>query len=186
MPLVQRAVARRQVEKAREEMPADRIGGRYLMRQRVFALGDDFYIQDEQGQRVFKIDGKVLRVRTTLKFEDMQGNEIYKIQEKKVRVRESMNIYRGDDVVAKVHNALVTPMRDRFQIEVPGGADFTTKGNILYHEYVMERDGKAMAIVSKNWFRVRDTYGVEVADTEDTLLVLAMTVCIDMMSHEGR
>jgi uncharacterized protein YxjI len=116
----------------------------------------------------------------------MQGQEIYKIQEKMVRVRESMNIYRGDEVAAKVHNALITPLRDRFQIEVPGGTDFTTKGNILYHEYVMERDGKPMAIVSRQWFRVRDSYGVEVADAEDTLLVLAMTVCIDMMAHEGR
>ena len=186
MPLLQRAVARRQMAEAREAMPADRIGGRYLMRQRLFALGQDFFVQDEQGQRVFRIDGKVLRVRTTLIFEDMQGQEIYKIQEKMVRVRESMNIYRGDEVAAKVHNALITPLRDRFQIEVPGGADFTTKGNILYHEYVMERDGKPMAIVSRKWFRVRDSYGVEVADAADTLLVLAITVCIDMMAHEGR
>jgi uncharacterized protein YxjI len=140
--MLRRAAARRQMNKAREQMPADRIGGRYLMRQKLFALGQDFYVEDENGQRVFKIDGKVLRVRTTLKFKDMQGNEIYKIQEKKVRVRESMNIYRGDDVAAKVHNALITPMRDRFKIEVPGGSDVTTKGNILYHEYIMERNGQ--------------------------------------------
>ena len=88
--------------------------------------------------------------------------------------------------MAKVHNAMFTPVRDRFTIEVPGGSDFTTKGNILYHEYIMERDGHPIGIVSRKWFRIRDSYGVEVASAEDTLLVLAMTVCIDMMSHEGR
>jgi uncharacterized protein YxjI len=178
--MLRRRAARRQVERAREEMPEGRIGGRYLMREKVFAIGDDFYVQNEQGQNVYKIDGKAFRIRSTLKFEDMQGNEIYKLQERKVRIRDSMNIYRGGEVAAKVHNALITPVRDRFKIEVPGKPDLTTKGNILYHEYVVEREGTPIAIISRKWFRIRNTYGVEVADAEDALLVLAITVCIDM------
>ena len=178
--MLRRRAARRQVERAREQMPEGRIGGRYLMREKVFAIGDDFYVQNEQGQKVYKIDGKAFRIRATLKFEDMQGNEIYKLQERKVRIRDSMNIYRGDEVAAKVHNALITPVRDRFTIEIPGQPDLVTKGNILYHEYVVEREGSPIAIVSRKWFRIRNTYGVEVADAEDALLVLAITVCIDM------
>ena len=160
----------------------DRIGTRFKMRQRVFAIGDDFWIENDRGQRVFKVDGKVFRVRSTLKFEDAQGNEIYKIQERKVRIRDSMNIYRGGEVAAKVHNALITPLRDRFTIEVPGKPDLITKGNILYHEYVVEQEGTPIAVVSRKWFRIRNTYGVEVSDAEDALLVLAITVCIDMFS----
>ena len=164
----------------------DRIGTRFKMRQKIFAIGDDFWIENEQGQRVFKVDGKVFRVRDTLKFEDTQGNEIYKIQEKMLRVRDTMNIYKGNQVAAKVHNALLTPLRDRWKVSIPGGADLRTQGNVLHHEYKIKRDGYTVARVSKRWFRVRDTYGVEVQNIEDALLILAITVVIDMMAHPGR
>lgn len=90
------------------------VGNRYRMRQRMFAIGDDFYIEDEQGRRAFKVDGKALRVRSTLKFEDASGREPYKIQEKLARVRDSMTIERTDGgAAARVHDALITPLRDR-------------------------------------------------------------------------
>ena len=163
------------------------VGNRYQMRQRMFSLGDDFYIQDEQGRRAFKVDGKALRVRSTLKFEDANGRELYKIQERIARVRDSMTIERPDgSAAAKVHNALITPLRDRWAIDVPGGADMSTKGNIVNHEYKIEQGGAVVATVSRRWFRVRDTYGVEIAPGQDDALLLAITVVIDMMAHQGR
>jgi len=172
---------------AAESLPGEQpIGTRFQMRQRLFAFGNDFDIENDRGERVFHVDGKPLRLRATLLFQDMQGNEIYRVQEKLLRVRDTMRIYRGKVVVAQVHNALFTPLRDRFRIEIPGGQDMTTHGNILYHEYTIERNGETLARVSKRWFRVRDTYGVEVAQSEEALLILAITVVIDTMSHEGR
>ena len=53
------------------------------------------------------------------------------------------------------------------------------KGNIVDHEYEIDRDGRTVATVSKRWFRVRDTYGVEMAPGEDDALVLAIAVCVD-------
>lgn len=174
-------------EGAAEPVPVEQpIGTRFQMRQRLFAFGDDFDIENDRGERIFHVDGKALSLRATLLFQDMQGNDIYRIQEKLLRVRDTMRIYRGRVVVARVHNALFTPLRDRFRIEIPGGQDMTTHGNILYHEYTIDRNGDTVARVSKSWFRVRDAYGVEVAPSEDALLVLAITVVIDTMSHEGR
>lgn len=160
---------------------------RFQMRQRMFAIGDDFYIEDGTGRRAYKVDGKALRIRSTLLIEDMQGRELYKIQERKVRVRDSMNVERADGrVAAKVHNAMLTPLRDRWQIDVPGGQDLTAQGNIVNHEYRIERGRQAVATVSKKWFRVRDSYGIEITPGEDAALLLAIAVCIDMMAHEGR
>jgi uncharacterized protein YxjI len=42
-----------------------------------------------------------------------------------------------------------------------------------------------VATISKRWFRIRDTYGVDIAPGQDDLLVLAITVCIDAMSQVG-
>lgn len=162
-------------------------GNRYQMRQRMFAIGDDFFIEDDQGRRAFKVDGKALRVRSTLKFEDANGRELYKIQEKLARVRDSMTIERADgSAAAKVHNALITPLRDRWTINVPGGEDMTTTGNIVQHEYRIEQGRTTIATVSKKWFRVRDSYGVDIAPGHDDALILAITVVIDMMAHKGR
>ncbi|MCB0161438.1 MAG: LURP-one-related family protein, partial [Caldilineaceae bacterium] len=142
---------------------------------------------NDRGQKVFKVDGKAIRIRGTLIFEDARGQELYKIQERIARVRDTMNIEDGRGrPAAKVHNALITPLRDRWQIDVPGGQNLSTQGNILNHEYRIERGRQTIATVSRKWFRIRDSYGVEVAPGEDAALMLAITVVIDMMAHAGR
>lgn len=162
-------------------------GNRYQMRQRLVAIGDDFAITDEHGRTVFSVDGKALRLRSTLFFEDARGTKLYKIQTRVMRIRDSMTIERPDgSAAAKVHNALITPLRDRWKVDIPGGQDMSASGNILDHEYRIEQGGAVVATVSKKWFRVRDTYGVQTAPGQDDALLLAITVVVDMMAHEGR
>jgi uncharacterized protein YxjI len=153
------------------------------MREKLFAIGDDFWIENDAGERAFKVDGKALRIRETLVLEDPSGAELFTIQERKLRVRDTMEIERGGRTVATVKKALITPLRDRFSIEVADGEDLEAKGNVVDHEYKIERDGKQVAEVSKRWFRVRDTYGIEVAPGQDDPLLLAVTVCIDRMTR---
>jgi uncharacterized protein YxjI len=160
---------------------------RYQMRQKIFALGQDFFIENEQGQKVFKVDGKVLRVRDTLKFKDMQGNTLCQIQQKIARIRDTMDIDGPDgNAVASVKKAIITPIRDRWTVKIGNGPDLKVQGNILDHEYKIEGEGKKIAEISKKWFRLRDTYGVEVAPGQNDVVILAVTVAVDMMAHAGR
>jgi uncharacterized protein YxjI len=152
------------------------------MRQRLLSIGDDYWIEDEDGRRAFRVDGKALRVRQTFVLEDAQGDEVATIQERKLSVRDKMAIERGGASLATVRKALVG-IRDRFSIDVAGGGEMKAKGNIVDHEYEIDRDGQTVASVSKRWFRVRDTYGVEIAPGEDDALVLAIAVCVDALSH---
>jgi uncharacterized protein YxjI len=155
---------------------------RYQMREKLISIGDDYWIEDEAGRRAFKVDGKALRIRDTMVLRDARGAELAKIQERKLRVRDSMEIER-DGGNATVHKALVG-IRDRFKIDVDGGSDLSAHGNLVDHEYEIERDGDTVATVSKRWFRVRDTYGVEIQPGQDEALILAITVCIDAMTHD--
>jgi uncharacterized protein YxjI len=133
---------------------------------------------------VFKIDGKALRVRQTLVFEDAHGKELCKIQERMLRVKDSMEIEGpGGERVAMVKKALITPVRERWTVNVRNGPDMDVQGNILDHEYRIEQGRDKVAEVSKKWFRLRDTYGVEIAPGQDDVLILAATVCIDMMGQ---
>jgi uncharacterized protein YxjI len=163
----------------------DEMGGtRYQMREKVFAIGDDFWIETEAGDRAFKVDGKALRIRQTFVLESPSGEELFKIQEKKLHIRDTMSVERDGDTVATIQKALFTPLRERFTIELAGGGELSAKGNIVDHEYEIERDGDKIAEISKRWFRIRDTYGIEIAAGENDALILAATVCIDEMSHD--
>ena len=161
----------------------DLSGTRYQMRERVFAIGDDFWVETGGGERVFKVNGKALRVRDTLVLESPAGEELYTIQEKKLRVRDTMEVEQGGRTIATIKKALVSPLRDRYSIAVEGGNDLEAKGNIVDHEFKIERDGEKVAEVSKRWFRVRDTYGIEVAPGQNDALILAVAVCIDQMGR---
>jgi len=153
------------------------------MREKMFSIGDDYWIETGEGERAFKVDGKALRFRDTLVLADPSGAELFTVQEKKLHIRDTMDIESGGRRVASVKKALITPLRERFSVEVDRGEDMTAKGNIVDHEFKIERDGKQVAEVSKRWFRVRDTYGIEVAPGHDGALILAVTVCIDQMSR---
>ena len=162
-------------------------GNRYQMRQKMVAIGDDYWIENDRGQKVFKVDGKALRVRQTLLFEDAHGNELAKVQEKMLRVKDSMEIEgpHGENL-AMVKKALITPVRERWTVKIKGGADLEVKGNILDHEYTIGEGRDKVAEVSKKWFRVRDSYGVSIAPGQDDVVILAVAVCIDEMAHGGR
>ena len=153
----------------------------------MFAFGDDFWIETGRGQRAYLVDGKALRMRDTLLFKDSQGRERYKLQEKIARVRDTMTLYNADgSTAATIKKALITPLRDRYTVDVPGQPGLETQGNILHHEYTIEQGGRRVATISKSWFRVRDTYGIDVTPgTIDPLLAVAMTVAIDMMQSVG-
>ena len=156
-------------------------GPTFRMREKMMAIGDDYWIEDDDGNKVFKVNGKAARLRQTFILEDTQGNELSKIQEKKLTVRDKMTIECGD-ARATVRKRLLG-IRDHYIIEVDGGEDLKAHGNIVDHEYEIERDGDTVAKVSKKWFRVRDTYGVQLAEDQDVALILAITVCVDAMSR---
>jgi uncharacterized protein YxjI len=154
------------------------------MREKLVSIGDDFWIENQQGQKTFKVDGKAVRVRDTLKFKDRNGNTLCQIQERKLRVKDSMEIEDAHGKqVAMVKKALISPVRDRWTVKIKDGPDLDVKGNILDHEYKIGEGRDRVAEVSKKWFRIRDSYGVEIAPGQDDIVILAVTVAIDQMAH---
>ena len=121
---------------------------RYQMREKLLSIGDDYWIENDSGERAYKVDGKALRLRDTFELRDASGAEVAKIQERKLRVRDSMKIEFATGH-ATVHKALIG-IRDRFVIDVDGGPDLKAHGNIVDHEYKIEQDGDVVAEVSKN------------------------------------
>jgi len=171
----------------RQERQFEREATRYQMRQRMLSIGDDYEIENERGERVFKLDGKALRIRKTILFKDMDGRELAKIQERMLHIKDSMEIEGADgNRMAMVKKAMITPFRERWVVKIEDGQDLHVEGNVVDHEYRFERDGAKVAEVSKRWFRIRDTYGVEVAPDENGVLILAASAVLDTMAHPDR
>ena len=156
---------------------------RYLMKQKLFCWGDDFRIQNEAGEDVFFVDGRAFSIGDKLSFQDMAGNELAFIRQKLLSWGPTYEIQRDGQLAAVVKKELFTFFRCRFMIDVPGPDDLEAEGNFLDMEYTFSRGGTTVAEVSKRWFTFTDTYGVDIADDEDPVLILASTVVIDMVCH---
>ncbi len=152
----------------------------YLIRERIFDIGNDFDITDESGRRVYHVDGKVFTLRDRLVIEDAQGNEVASVHRRLVALRRTYSISIGGEKAADMRKKLITPFRDRYTVDVPGPDDLEMRGDLLDHEYTVERSGRTVATVSKRWFTIRDTYAVDVADGEDHLLILAAVLALDL------
>jgi uncharacterized protein YxjI len=159
---------------------------RYRMQQKMISIGDDYWIDDESGDHRYKVNGKAIRARRTYHLEDRDGRRVATVQSRPLRIKDSMAIEDAEGHrVAVVKKAIVGPLRDRWRIKQENGADLTVQGNILDHEYTIERDGYKIAEVSKKWFRLRDTYGLNIGPDADHTTILAATVAIDAMAHPG-
>ena len=157
----------------------------YLIRKKLIALGDDFWVEDDAGRRVFHVDGKTLRVRKTFVIETPEGEEVVTIREQKLRLHKTMTIDRQGEPVATVRKALVTPLRDRFTVELARGGVLEVRGDLLDHEFTIAwENGVPVAEVSKRWFGVRDTYGLAVEPDQDVVLALAIAVCVDAIERD--
>lgn len=157
---------------------------RYKIRQKMLSIGDDFWIENQDGERAFKVDGKALRLRKTLIFEDLNGNKLAKIQERLLAIKDTMAVEDADgNQMAVIKKGLIAPLGDHWKVTVRGGPDLDVQGNILDHEYSIMEKRQKIAEISKKWLSITDTYGVEIDDGQNDILILALAIAIDMMSH---
>jgi len=153
---------------------------RYLVRERAFGIGEDFWVEDEHGERAFLVDGKALRLRETFELKDRQGNVLAVIRKKAVSLRDTMRVERDGAVMVTVREKRLTPMRAAYRAELATGEELEIRGDLFGKEYDIEHEGRRLARVSRKWFRIRDTYAVQVEHEEaDPVMLISIAVCVD-------
>ncbi|MPY64866.1 LURP-one-related/scramblase family protein [Streptomyces spongiae] len=151
---------------------------RLLVRDRILGIGDDYWIEDEHGTKVFLVDGKALRLRDTFELKDTQGHVLIDIRQKMFALREAMVIERDGDPLATVRRKRLSLLRNHYRVALVDGTELDVSGKILDREFAIEYDGELLAHISRRWLRVRETYGVDIVrDDADPALLLAITVC---------
>src|SRR5215831_16230212 len=152
----------------------------YVIRERMFRLGEDSDITDEAGRPVLQVDGKVLSLHNRLVLRDPAGREVGQLHRKLAALRPAYEITLGGKNVAEVRRHLFTPFGERFTIDVPGPSDMEISGDLLSHEFTIDRDGHTVATVSKRWLSVTASYAVDAAPGEDDVLILASVFALDL------
>src|SRR6266851_1462131 len=144
---------------------------RYKLQRKLFSIGEDFWIEDDRGESVFKVDGKALSIRETFVLQDQNGSELLSVHAKLIALQPTMKIERQGQ---------------HYTIQIEGGPAYETDGDITNHEYQVRAKGVPIAQISRQWFSIRDAYGVAVAPGQDDVLLLAAAVCIDEISERAR
>ncbi len=157
---------------------------RYMLRQRMFSIGDDFWITDERGDRAFLVDGKALSIRQTLEIKDSSGAVVASVHKKLMALRDALEIERDGQVIATVRREMFSPLHHNSAIDLADGRTLAAVGNLTGREFDIRDGGHTVARVSRAWFTMRDTYGVDVAPGGDDALLLAAAVCLDRIHHE--
>jgi uncharacterized protein YxjI len=157
---------------------------RYAVQEKLFSIGDDFWITDERGGKAFLVDGKVLRLRQTLEIQDPDGRVLVSVRKKLVSMHETMEIEQDGAVVATVRKALISPLHHRSTVQLADGSQLEATGNILDKEFEITAGSQVLARISRAWFRIRDTYDVDVAPGQDDVLFLAIAVALDRIHDD--
>ena len=165
------------------ETPAVDSWTKYQLQQQLFSIGEDFWVENDKGEQVFKVDGKVFTLRETFVLQDKDGAELATVQSRLLAFQPTMTIERGGQVVATVEKALFTLFHSHFDIDLAGAAPLEAEGDFLSHEFEITVGGQTVATISKRWFTLQDTYGIAIAPGQDEVLLLCAAVCIDEMSE---
>lgn len=153
---------------------------RYVIREKFFHLGEDSQITDERGQPVYEVNGKLLSLHNTLTMRDMSGQEVATIKRQLIALAPTYTIDRPGQGESQVRKHFINLLGDHYTIDIPGPYDLEMDGNLLDHEYSVKRYGQVVAVVSKRWISLTDTYGVEIAEGEDAVLLLASVLALDL------
>ena len=160
---------------------------RFLVRDRLLGIGDDYWIEDENGRKAFLVDGKAMRLRDTFELKDTRGEVLIDIRRKMFALRDTMVVERGGEPLATVRRKRLSLLRNHFRVSLADGTELDVSGKILDREFVIEYDGELLAHISRRWLSVRETYGLDVVrDDADPALLIAVTVCVINLAERER
>lgn len=152
----------------------------FQLKEKKFSLTDDYRVYDEADKLVYRVKGSFFSWGDNLSFEDSEANERLVIDQKKIALRPTYIVYRGGKKIAKIKKKIGL-LKQRLEIDLPGGKDYKVKGNFLDKEFDFYRGRNKVAEVSRAWFSWNDTYGLRVEEAEDYELILATVIVIDLL-----
>ncbi|MFB7579947.1 LURP-one-related/scramblase family protein, partial [Streptomyces hydrogenans] len=101
---------------------------KYLVRDKLFAIDDDYWIEDEDGRHAFLVDGKALRLRDTLELKVPDGRVVITLREKLLSLRGAMTVERDERPLATVRRKRLSLLRNHYRVTMADGTELDVSG----------------------------------------------------------
>jgi uncharacterized protein YxjI len=155
----------------------------YRVRESRLPIGDDYVVEHDPGGRLFVVDGRFLRIRESLTIRDTGGAEVFHVQGTLLGVKNLLKLSRDGVVVATVRKQTSESDPDQYVVELPGSERVEVIGSPADRAYSLRYSGCDVATISHGWMPLSSGFRVEIAPEQDDGVVLAVTVCLDVMSR---
>lgn len=146
-----------------------------LFKQRLFSWFDSYDIYNEAGETVYTVKGQ-LSWGHCLKIFDTYGNEIGTVKERILTFLPKFEIYLGNKYIGCISKEF-TFLKPKYNIDYNG---WHIEGDFFEWDYsILSQGGQNIATVSKQLFKLTDTYIIDVNDSQDALCALMLVLAID-------
>jgi uncharacterized protein YxjI len=162
----------------------DSLPSTYKIMETLLPIGDDFVVEDAYGRTALRVDGKLLSLRESLTVQASDGQELYQIRGTVLDVKNVLNVSRYGEVLATVRRRRDRDTSEQFTVELPQGDELTVEGDVADREYLLTFAERRVARVSRPLIpHFRDPFDVEIARNQEERLIVAIVVCLHVMTR---
>lgn len=148
---------------------------RLYIKQKIFSWVDKFTVKEESGADRYSVHGEFLSWGKTLHICNSQGEEVALVQQKVFSFLPRFYVFVGGRQVAEIVKEF-TFFKPRYRID---GLGWTVEGDFFAHDYTITENGSSIVSISKTWMTWGDCYELNIWDTKDEVVALAVVLAID-------
>jgi len=157
------------------------------VQEKLFSFTRDFWIEDEAGRQAFLVDGSGPFSREAFTLRDADGALLVLIRRKAFAWRETLRIEDGDGTLLASVRPAFALFKQRYEITLLDDSQLEAVGNFTGKDFqVRGLDGQVYGQMSRDRWRMRDTYWVDVPDGQDAGLIIAIAICIDRIHADAQ
>ena len=149
------------------------------IKQKIFSWSDRFTVKDSSGNDRYFVEGELFSWGKKLHVYDMSGNEVAFIQQKVFSFLPRYFVYVNGSEVAEIVKEF-TFFFPRYSI---AGLGWDIEGSFMAHDYQITRNGQPIVIISKEWMTWGDSYELDITDSRDEIVALAVVLTIDAVTE---
>lgn len=160
-------------------------GIRYRLMQNLASIIDAAIVQTDEGNVAFSFESTRQEMMDMLVLRDIDGSVRCLLPGPYSGLVLATDVLGNDGRrLARVSRTPISAVRDRFEVDVEPGTYWVVFGDVGSREFTLDSPRAQVAEVSRRWFLLPQTFGVEVAPGQDDALVLAVVATIDLLAHD--
>ncbi len=145
------------------------------IKQKVFSIGDQFFIYDESGGEKYHVDEQIFSIRKTLRLYNWNNEQVALIERKIWSLHAKHFIYLNEGDPYEIIKEF-TFFKPEYTVLNNG---WKIKGDFLNHDYEIINGDTVVGYICKRWMTWGDSYEISIADDVDEILVLSIVLIID-------